>query len=156
MNKLKMINSIFVAIVLTSFVFVPVKSYSVEYSNQMISTNNSPYEISMQYQIRDKYQNLICVVESSVISFFDSNLTHEYLESHPNHELIKKNNQLVNYVHIKDSWRVGEGDSFLSAVKHIVKDGKSGNLIPYFFANANGCAVEPGDMVTVHWKVFYL
>ena len=155
MNKLKMINSILVAFVLTTFVFMPINSYSVEYSNRMITTNDSPYDISMQYQIRDKHQNLICVVESSVTSFFDSNLTHEYLESYPTRELIKKNNQLVNYVHIKDLWRVGEGDSFLSAVKHIVKDERSGNLIPYFFANANGCAVEPGDMVTVHWKIFY-
>ena len=66
MNKLKLINSILVAFVLTTFVFVPINSYSVEYSNRMITTNDSPYDISMQYQIRDKHQNLICVVESSV------------------------------------------------------------------------------------------
>ena len=136
------------------YILIPTNAYS-EYSYRMIPTTDSNYEIFMQYQIRDKSQNLVCIVESSVTSFFDSPLTHEYLKSHPNHEIIEKNNQLLNYVVVKDSWRVGEGDSFLSAVKHIVKDDKSGNLISYFFANTNGCAIQAGDIVSVYWKIFY-
>ena len=66
------------------------------------------------------------------------------------------NVQSMNYVLIKDSWTQGEGDSFLSAVKHIIREETTGNLITYFFANANGCAVQPGDLVTVYWKVLYL
>ena len=156
MNKLKTTQSVFVSVLIgIMFVTVMPNAYS-EYSNRMIPTIDSPYEISMQYQIRDKSQNLVCIVESSVTSFFDSSLTIKYLDSHPNHEMIEKNNRFMNYVLIKDSWRVGEGDSFLSAVKHIVKDVQSENLIPYFFANTNGCAIESGDMVTVYWKVFYL
>ena len=156
MIKLKIIKSVFVSVLIgIMFATLLPNAYS-EYSNRMISTIDSPYEISMQYQIRDKSQNLVCIVESSVTSFFDSSLTIKYLDSHPNREMIEKNNQFINYVLIKESWRVGEGDSFLSAVKHIVKDVQSGNLIPYFFANTNGCAVQLDDMVTVYWKVFYL
>ena len=155
MNKLKILQSVFFATLIgTMSILIPTNAYS-DYSYRMIPTADSNYEIFMQYQIRDQSQNLVCVVESSVTSFFDSPMTGEYLKSHPSHKTIEKNNQLLNYAVIKDSWGVGEGDSFLSAVKHIVKDEKSGNLIPYFFANTNGCAIEPGDMVTVYWKVFY-
>ena len=156
MNKLKIFQSTFFAILIgTISILIPTNAYS-DYSYRMIPTTYSDYEIFMQYQIRDKSQNLVCIIESSVTSFFDSPLTNEYLSSHTNHEKIEKDGIHLNYVLIKDSWRVGEGDSFLSAVKHIVKDEKSGNLIPYFFANTNGCAIQPGDMVTVYWKIFYL
>jgi len=156
MNKLKIFQSTFFAILIgTISIFIPTNAYS-DYSYRMIPTIDSNYEIFMQYQIRDKSQNLVCIIESSVTSFFDSPLTNEYLSSHTNHEKIEKDGIHLNYVLIKDSWRVGEGDSFLSAVKHIVKDEKSGNLIHYFFANTNGCAIQPGDMVTVYWKIFYL
>ena len=156
MNKLKIFQSTFFAILIgTISILIPTNAYS-DYSYRMIPTIDSNYEIFMQYQIRDKSQNLVCIIESSVTSFFDSPLTNEYLSSHVSHETIEKDGIHLNYVLIKDSWRVGEGDSFLSAVKHIVKDEKSGNLIPYFFANTNGCAIQPGDMVTVYWKIFYL
>ena len=155
MNKLKILQSVFVSILIGIMFIIPINAYS-EYSNRMISTIDSPYDNSMQYHIRDKSQNLVCIVESSVTSFYDSSLTDVYIKSHPNHKIIEKNNQLMNYVLIKDSWRVGEGDCFLSAVKHIMKDEKSGNLVPYFFANTNGCAIELGDTVTVYWKIFYL
>jgi len=155
MNKFKIFQSVFFAILIgTLSILIPTNAYS-DYSYRMIPTTDSNYEIFMQYQIRDQSQNLVCVVQSSVTSFFDSPLTSEYLKSYSSYKTIEKDNQLLNYVVIKDSWRVGEGDSFLSAVKHIAKDEKSGNLIPYFFANTNGCAVQPGDMVTVYWKIFY-
>ena len=80
MNKLKLIKSVFFsALIGIIFVTVMPNAYS-EYSNRMISTIDSPYEISMQYQIRDKSQNLVCIVESSVTSFFDSSLTIKYLD----------------------------------------------------------------------------
>ena len=143
MNRLKIFQSVFFATLIgTISILIPTNAYS-DYSYRMIPTTDSNYEIFMQYQIRDKSQNLVCVVESSVTSFFDSPLTSEYLNSHPSHKTIEKDANLLNYVVIKDSWRVGEGDSFLSAVKYIVKDEKSGNLIPYFFANTNGCAIQP-------------
>ena len=61
MNKLKIIKSVFFSVLIgIMFATVLPNAYS-EYSNRMISTIDSPYEISMQYQIRDKSQikNLI-------------------------------------------------------------------------------------------------
>jgi len=157
MNNLKSRQTVIAILCISVIIFIsPLVSYSEEYSHRIISTNDSPYDVSMQYQIRNSSGNLICVVESSATSYYDSPLTREYLNSHQTHKTIEKNNQTVNYVLIKDSWRVGEGDSFLSAVKHIVKDDIRGKLFSFFFATTNGCAVQPGDMVTVYWKVFYL
>jgi len=54
MNKLKITQSVFVSVLIgIMFVTVMPNAYS-EYSNRMIPTIDSPYEISMQYQIRDK------------------------------------------------------------------------------------------------------
>ncbi len=157
MNKLNSYPTVTTILIICSILFfTPLLAYSDDFSYRIITTTDSPYDISMQYQIRDSSRNLICVVESSATSYYDSPITREYLNTHSNHKNIQKNNQNVNYVLIQDSWTQGEGDSFLSAVKHIIKDEKSGNLITYFFATTNGCAVEPGDMVIVHWKIFYL
>jgi len=156
MIKLISIQYSLVTIIITSMLlFVPLMSYSDEYTNEFIPSTNSPYDVSLQYQIRDNSQNLICIVESTVTNYFDSSKTREYLDTHPNHKSIEQNSHLINYVLIKDSWRVGQGDSFLSNVKHIIKDSETGYLIPYFFAATNGCAVQPGDMVTAYWKIFY-
>ena len=154
-----MISSTSLIIIMTIssiLLFTPVSSYSDEYSYRIISANNSPYDISMQYQIRDSSQNLICVVESTATSYYDSPATREYLDAHPNYKTIKKNDQIVNYVLIQDSWTQGQGDTFLSAIKYIVEDHSSGKLFSFFFATSNGCAVQPGDLVTVYWKIFYL
>jgi len=135
--------------------FSPILAYSDTYSNMIISTNNSPYDVSVQYQIHDASKNLVCVVESTKISYYDSIVTREYLDSHPSRTTIEQSNDLVNYVLIKDSWRQGEGDSFLSALKLMLEDYERGKLFSLFFATTNGCAVESGDFVTVYWKVFY-
>ena len=68
---------------------------------------------------------------------------------------MEKNNELVNYVLIKDSYRQGEGDTFLSALRIVFVD-QIGQQFNLFFATTNGCAVEPGDMVTVYWKIYYV
>jgi len=135
--------------------FSPLIAYSDTYSNMIISTNNSPYDVSVQYQIRDASKNLVCVVESTKINYYDSIVTREYLDSHPSRITMEKNNQLVNHVLIMDSWRQGEGDSFLSALSLRLEDYERGKLFSLLFATTNGCAVEPGDLVTVYWKVFY-
>ena len=156
MIKLKCKEYLAVILPITLILFFsPMIAHSDTYSNTIISTNNSPYDVSVQYQIRDASKNLVCVVESTKISYFDSIVTREYLDSHPSHTTIEQNNDLVNYVLIKDSWRQGEGDSFLSALKLMLEDYERGKLFSLFFATTNGCAVEPGDFVTVYWKVFY-
>ncbi len=155
----KVISSINLMTILTIssiLLFTPVSAYSDEYSYRIVSANNSPYDVFMQYQIRDSSQNLICIVESTTTSYYDSPATREYLDTHPNYKIIEKNNQIVNYVLIQDSWTQGKGDTFLSAVKHIAPDYSSGTLFSFFFATSNGCAVQPGDLVTVYWKIFYL
>jgi hypothetical protein len=157
MIKLKTFQLIMISIVIGTILLVtPLNAYSMQYTQKMITTIDSPYEIFMQYQIRDNSKNLICVVESNTTSYYDSTVTRNYLNAHLNHKIIEKNNQYLNYVLIKDSWTQGKGDSFLSAVKHTVLDETTENLITYFFANTNGCAVQTGDLVTVYWKVFYL
>ena len=156
MIKLKYKKYIVVILPITLILFFsPMVAHSDTYSNMIISTNNSPYDVSVQYQIRDSSKNLVCVVESTKISYFDSVVTREYLDSHPSRTTVEQSNDLVNYVLIKDSWRQGEGDSFLSALKLMLEDHERQRLFTLFFATTNGCAVEPGDFVTVYWKVFY-
>ena len=157
MIKLKTFQFIIISVLIVTMLLVtPLNAYSIQYTQKMIPTTDSPFDISMQYQIRDSSKNLVCVVESDITSYYDSSLTRNYLDTHLNHKIIETNVQSMNYVLIKDSWTQGEGDSFLSAVKHIIREETTGNLITYFFANANGCAVQPGDLVTVYWKVLYL
>ena len=157
MNKLNFQTKLIGILTISSILFfTPILAYSDGYSNRIITTNGSPYDVSMQYQIRDSSKNLVCVVESTVTSYYDSAITHEYLDTHPNHKIIEKNNQTMNYVLIQDSWTQGKGDSFLSAVKHIVEDTSRGKLFSFFFATTNGCAVQPGDLVIVYWKILYL
>ena len=105
----------------TMLLVTPLNAYSIQYSQRMIPSIDSPFDISMQYQIRDSSKNLVCVVESNITSYYDSSITRNYLDTHLNHKIIETNNQSMNYVLIKDSWTQGEGDSFLSAVKHIIR-----------------------------------
>ncbi len=156
MIKLKSKQNLFVIMtILCTLFFSPLIAYSDEYSNRIISTNDSPYDVSLQYQIRDNSQNLVCVVESKKISYYDSSITRQFLDSHPNKITMEKNNELVNYVLVKDSYRQGEGDTFLSVLRIIFVD-QIGQQFNVFFATTNGCAVEPGDMVTVYWKIYYV
>ena len=62
---------------------------------------------------------------------------------------------LINYVSLRDSWNVGEGDSFLSALRYAVIDPANEKPYSLFFATANGCAVQPGDKVSVLWEIVY-
>jgi hypothetical protein len=126
------------------------------YSRTTISTIDSPYEISLQYQIRDAANNLACVVESDKTQYYDSSLTPVYLDNHPSHKIIEKNNQMVHYVLLEDHWRVGPGDTFLSAVKHVFEDNERQRLLSFFFATTNGCSIQIGDTVTSYWKIYYL
>ena len=140
MNKLKCKKHLVVILPITLILFFPPMvshsdTYSNTYSNMIISTNNSPYDVSVQYQIRDSSKNLVCVVESTKISYFDSVVTREYLDSHPSRTTIEQSNDLVNYVLIKDSWRQGEGDSFLSALKLMLKDYERERLFSLFFCH---------------------
>ena len=79
----------------TLSILIPTNAYS-DYSYRMIPTTDSNYEIFMQYQIRDQSQNLVCVVQSSVTSFFDSPLTSEYLKSYSSYKTIEKDNETTS------------------------------------------------------------
>ena len=89
MIKLKYKKYIVVILPITLILFFsPIVAHSDTYSNMIISTKNSPYDVSVQYQIRDSSKNLVCVVESTKISYFDSVVTREYLDSHPSRTTI--------------------------------------------------------------------
>ncbi len=133
--------------------FTPLIAYSDSFSNMILPIKNSPYDASIQYQIRDASKNLVCIVESTTISYYDSFVTRQFLDSHPARITIEKNSELVNYVLIKDMWTQGQGDSFLSAPKLMTEVHE--RLSTLFFATTNGCAVESGDIITVYWKIFY-
>ena len=125
------------------------------YTQRTLSTIGSPYEIFVQYQIRDSANNLACIVESSRTQYYDSSLTTVYLDNHPSHKIIERNNQMMNYVLLEDYWRVGPGDTFLSALKHVFEDNHRDRLITFFYATTNGCSIEIGDTVTTYWKIYY-
>ena len=113
-----------------------------------ISTN-------VQYQIRDISDGLVCIVQSDTITIFDSKLTFDHLSNHPSRTTFENNGVLINYVILKDYWNVGPGDSFLSALKYIVTDPVTEKPYSLFFATTNGCAVQPGDKVSVIWEVVF-
>ncbi len=125
------------------------------FSRLTLHTSGSPYEIFVQYQIRNSSNNLVCVVESTNAQYYDSSLTTVYLDNHPSHKIIEKNNQTYHYVLLKDIWRVGPGDTFLSAIKHVFEDHHRDRLLSFFFATTNGCSIEIGDTVTTYWKIYY-
>ena len=110
---------------------------------------------NVQYQIRDASDGLICIVQSDTITIYDSKLTFNYLSNHPSRTTFENNGGLINYVPLRDSWNVGEGDSFLSALRYIVTDPANEKPYDLFFATTNGCAVQPGDKVSVLWEIVY-
>ena len=67
----------------------------------------------------------------------------------------ENNDVLINYVPLTDYWNVGPGDSFLSALKYIVTDPVTEKPYSLFFATTNGCAVQPGDKVSVMWEIVF-
>ena len=90
MIKLPNFKFIFVVImIITIFSLTPMTAYSNEI-NEMISTIDSPYNVSLQYVIRDNQNALICVVESTVTKYYDSPSTLYYLNTHQNHTTIQK------------------------------------------------------------------
>ena len=110
---------------------------------------------NVQYQIRDISGGLVCIVQSDTITIYDSKFTFDYLSSHPSHSTFENNGQTIYHVVLKDSWNVGEGDTFLSALRTTMYDPHDGKIIYNFFGTTNGCAVQPGDKVTTIWEIIY-
>jgi len=111
--------------------------------------------VTTHYQIRDNSGGLICIVQSDNVQIYDSKVTFDYLSSHPLRTTFENNGEIINYVPIKESWNVGEGDTFLSALKTTMFDPVEELELYSFFATTNGCAVQPGDKVTVIWEIIY-
>ena len=149
--------------------FIPFESYSdkinewwgVPEYQEMSSINDSFISsfnfinANLQYEVRNISGGLICIVQSDNITIYDSNFTFDYLSNHPSRSTFQNNDVLINYVQLKDSWNVGEGDSFLSAIKYIVPHPTTEKPYSLFFATANGCAIQPGDKVTIFWEIVY-
>ena len=155
-------------ILFSTLFFVPLISYSdnlddwgVPEYQRMISSDssfNSGFNIisaNVQYQVRDISDGLVCIVQSDTITIYDSKFTFNYISNHPSHATFENNGGLINYVSLRDSWNVGEGDSFLSALRYIVTDPANEKPYDLFFATTNGCAVQPGDKVSVLWEIVY-
>ena len=155
-------------ILFSTLFFVPLISYSdnlddwgVPEYQQVIPSDSTFYSnfnfISaiVNYQVRDNSDGLICIVQSDNITIYDSKITFDYLSSHPLRSTFEENGQIINYVPIKESWNVGEGDTFLSALRTTMFDPVEELEIYSFFGTTNGCAVQPGDKVTVIWEIIY-
>ena len=168
MLDLKMIKlKIFLTVITFSVLlfFIPFESYSdnlddlgVPEYQQMDSIDNSKFHFinaNLQYQVRDISGGLICIVQSDNITIYDSKLTFDYISNHPSRTTFENNGVLINYVPLTDSWNVGEGDSFLSALKYIVQDPITEKPYLLFFATTNGCAVQSGDKVNVLWEIVF-
>ena len=149
---------------------VPLISYSEQIDNlwdvpriQQIftsesSSNSESNFISgiLHYQIRDNSNALICIVQSDKISIHEhSKLTFDYLSGHPSHFTFENNDQIIHYVVLQESFAVGEGDTFLSALRTTMFDHVDQKTIYNFFATTNGCAVQPGDKVNAIWEIIY-
>ena len=149
--------------------FIPFESYSDKINDwwgvpeyQEMSSIGGPFissfnfiNANLQYEVRNISNGLICIVQSDNITIYDSNFTFDYLSNHPSRTTFENNGELINYVLIKESWNVGEGDTFLSAVKYIVTDPITERPYSLFFSTTNGCAVQPGDKVTVLWEIVF-
>ena len=150
--------------------FVPLISYSepiddlwdVPRIQQMLTSESSFNSKSnfitgtVHYQIRDNSDSLICIVQSDSVALHDySQVTFDYLSSHPSHSTFENNGQTIYHVVLKDSWNVGEGDTFLSALRTTMYDPEEAQIIYNFFGTTNGCAIQPGDRVTVIWEIIY-
>jgi len=171
MNRLKKLHVLLVSMIISSMFFVvPIPSYSEKVDDwwgvpeyqQMESLNpnfvNTFNSINgvMQYQVRDATGGLVCIVESQNLDFYDHPITLAYFNSLESRETFETDNGLLNMIVIKETWNVGEGDTFLSALRHTVEHDATGQLYFMLFATSNGCAIQPGDSVTVIWKVLYI
>jgi len=169
MIKLKTLKISLISITISVLLFLmPFESYSdnlddwgVPEYQQMRSQDSSFISAfnfissNVQYQIRDTSGELVCIVQSDTITIYDSKFTFDYLSNHSSRTAFENNGMLINYVILKDYWNVGEGDSFLSALKYIVEDPVNKKPYSLFFATTNGCAVQPGDKVSVIWEVVF-
>ena len=169
MIKLKIFQIYFTAITISFLLFlIPFESYSdnldewgVPEYQQIRSIDGSStsqfnfISVNLQYQIRDVSDGLICIVQSDNVSIYDSKITFDYISNHPLRSTFENNGSLINYVTIKNSWNVGEGDTFLSAIKHHIIDPITEKPYALFFATTNGCAVQPGDKVILFWEIVY-
>ena len=169
MIKLKTLQISFTSITISFLLFfMPFESYSDNLDDwgvpeyQQMHPQNSSFisefnfiSANVQYQIRDISGGLVCIVQSDTITIYDSKFTFDYLSKHTSRTVFENNDQLINYVLLKDYWNVGVGDSFLSALKYIVTDPITEKPYSIFFATTNGCAVQPGDKVTVLWEVVF-
>ena len=130
-------------------------NYRVSSESSFNSESNFVFGI-VHYQVRDNDDGLICMVQSDNLSIHDSSkLTFDYLSSHPSHSTFENNGQTIYHVVLKDSWNVGEGDTFLSALRTTMYDPEEAQIIYNFFGTTNGCAIQPGDRVTVIWEIIY-
>ena len=151
------------------FFVIPIQSYSEkvdEWSGvpeyQQMEPLNPNYNPTfnaisgiMQYQVRDATGGLVCVVESQNLDFYDHPITLAYFNSLESRQIFETENGLLNMITIKESWNIGEGDTFLSALRHAVEDYDTGELYFVLFATSNGCAIQPGESTTVIWKILY-
>jgi len=169
MIKLKILQISVTALTISILLFlIPFESYSDNLDDwgvpeyQRMYPPNSSFisefnfiSANVQYQIKDISGGLVCIVQSDTITIYDSKFTFDYLSKHKSLTVFENNGVLINYVLLKDYWNVGEGDSFLSALKYIVTDPVTEQPYSLFFATTNGCAVQPGDKVTVFWEVVF-
>tara|TARA_Y100000590_G_scaffold80043_1_gene88880 strand:- start:331 stop:849 length:519 start_codon:yes stop_codon:yes gene_type:complete len=171
MNKLNKKILYSTTIILFSILFfIPLISYSEKINDlwniprlQQILTSESSFNSksnfisgTVHYQVRDNNDGLICIVQSDNITIHDSSkLTFDYLSGHPSHSTFENNGQIINHVILQESWSVGEGDTFLSALRTTMFDPEDEKIIYNFFGTTNGCAVQPGDKVTVIWEIIY-
>ena len=168
MLDLKMIKlKIFLTVITFSVLlfFIPFESYSdnlddlgIPKYQQMDSIGDSKFNFinaNLQYQVRDISGGLICIVQSDNITIYDSKITFDYFSNHSSRTTFENNGELVNYVLIKESWNVGEGDTFLSALRNMIIDPDTEKPFTILFGTTNGCAIQPGDKVVVMWEVIY-
>ena len=150
--------------------FAPLISYSepvddlwdISRIQQMLTPENSFNSESnfisgtVHYQIRDNSDGLICIIQSDNIRIHDySQLTFDYLSGHPSHSAFDNDGHIINHVILQESWNVGEGDTFLSALRTTLFDPRDEIIVYNFFGTTNGCAVQPGDKVTTIWEIVY-
>ena len=169
MNKLKVYHISLMTIAISVLLFlIPFESHSdnlddwgVPEYQRMISPEssfNSGFNFlnaNVQYQVRDISGGLVCIIQSDNITIYDAQITFHYLSNHPSRTIFENNGEPINYVVIKESWNVGEGDTFLSALRNMLIDPETDQPYSIFFGTTNGCAIQPGDKVTVIWEVVY-
>ena len=69
--------------------------------------------------------------------------------------MFENDDQLIHYVILQESFTVGEGDTFLSALRTKMFDQVDQEIIYSFFGTTNGCAVQPSDKINAIWEIIY-